>query len=253
MSDQLPTEPTPPIHPAPRARYATFTRRFRALVIDNACIAALWILLFFLGDGASDIPGATHIAWLLMFAVLLLYDPLLVSRRGATVGHAAAKLRVVDARTGRWPTFPRAFVRSLIKSMLGVISFFTIELSERHQAVHDMLTHTTVQVAESTERVEYREERVDESDLVLPSRPRRAAVIALYLAAIFVVYGVSITHVDPRGCLRTGSCSAGTVALLHVIAWGWLALSVTTIISGWKGLLWGARRSRHIASHAAIA
>ncbi|MBW8854759.1 MAG: RDD family protein, partial [Bradyrhizobium sp.] len=202
MSDQPAPESTPAIQPAPRARSATFTRRFRAYVIDTACIAGLWIVLFFLGDAASDIPGATQVAWLLMFAAYLLYDPILVSRRGATVGHAAAQLRVVDVRTGRWPSFARAFGRSLVKSTLAMISFFTIELSDRHEAVHDMVTHTTVQVAASVEQVDSVIEPGDEPDVVLPSRMRRAAVIALYLVAVFIMYDVSITHVDAGGCLR---------------------------------------------------
>jgi uncharacterized RDD family membrane protein YckC len=59
----------------------------------------------------------------------------------------------VDARTGSWPSFGRAFVRFLIKTILGVISFFTMELSRRHQAVHDLLTHTTVHVVAESEEV----------------------------------------------------------------------------------------------------
>lgn len=167
MSELAPTESRPEPRRVPRARHATFTRRFRAFVIDNACIAGLWIVLFFVGDTASAIPGVTHLTWLLMLAAFLLYDPWLVSRRGATVGHAAARLRVVDARTGRRPAFMRAFARSLIKWMLGIISFFTMELGRRHQTVHDMLTHTTVQATELVDQAALSFERVDEPDVAL--------------------------------------------------------------------------------------
>ena len=242
MTDQAPAESPPPIAPTSPVRYATFTRRFRALVIDMLCVWSLVIVLLFLGDAVRSIPGATHLTWLLMLAVFLLYDPLQVSRRGATIGHAAARLRVVDARTGRWPSFALAFARSLVKSILGLISFFTMELTRRHQAVHDMLTHTTVQVAESAEDVEFTLERVDEPDVVLPSRLRRLTVILVYLLAIFVAANAAVVLVATPGCLRDTSCSPAIRVLIQVMGLAWLALSATTVIVGWKGLLFGARR-----------
>ena len=254
MTGQPATESTSEIAPASPVRYATFTGRFRALVIDNLCISALGIALFFAGDAASEVPGATRVMLLLVVAVILLYEPLQVSRRGATIGHRYAHLRVVDARTGSWPSFGRAFVRFLIKTILGVISFFTMELTRRHQAVHDMLTHTTVQVAESEQVAPYRVERVDEPNVVLPGRLRRLTVILLYLVAIFFVYAVSISIVDTTGCLRHRSgCSAVTRTLVPVMGWAWIALSLTAIIAGWKGLLLGARRSRGVSSDVVVA
>jgi hypothetical protein len=165
---------------------------------------------------------------------------------------------VIDVRTGQWPTFARAFVRSLIKLLLGGLSFFTMELTRRHQAVHDMLTHTTVQVAESAELVEFRVERVDEPDVVMPSWFRRLAVILLYLVAVLFVYAVSLNLVDTARCIRyddgrAAGCSAGTQVLVQALSWGWFALSVTVIIVGWKGLLLGARRSRGVSSDVAVA
>jgi len=250
MTGQPATDSTSEIAPASPVRYATFTGRFRALVIDNLCISARGIALFFVGDAASEVPGATRVMLLLVVAVILLYEPLQVSRRGATIGHRYAHLRVVDARTGSWPSFGRAFVRLLIKTILGVISFFTMELSRRHQAVHDLLTHTTVHVvAESEEVAHYRVERVDEQNVVLPARLRRLTVILLYLVAIFFVYAVSISIVDTTGCLRHRSgCSAVTRTLVPVMGWAWIGLSLTAIIAGWKGLLLGARRSRGVSS-----
>jgi uncharacterized RDD family membrane protein YckC len=253
MSDQTLTESTPAIQPAPPVRYATFTRRFRALVIDNLCISGLGVALFFAGDAVSDIPGATRVMLLLVVAVVLLYEPVLVSRRGATIGHAVARLRVVDVRTGRWPSFGRAFVRFLIKTILGILSFFTMELTRRHQAVHDMLMQTTVQVVETEEVGEFRAERVDEPDVLLPSRLRRLAVIALYLVAVLFVCDESISLVDMIACIRPRGCSAGAMVLVQAIGLGWLALSATAIVAGWRGMLLGARRSRRVSSDVAVA
>jgi uncharacterized RDD family membrane protein YckC len=246
MSDQAPAEETPALRPAPPARSTTFTRRFRALVIDYACVWGLCLALFFLGDAASSIPGVTRLTWLLMLAAVLLYDPVLVSRRGATVGHLVARLSVVDVRTGHWPSFARAFGRSFIKLTLGIASIFTMELSRRRQTVHDMLTHTTVRVAESAELVELGVEQVDEPDVVMPSGFRRATVIVIYLVAVLLGSNLLIAGVYQLLC--SGTCGAGPQGLLEAIAFGWLALSAWVIIVGWKGLLLGARRSRRVAS-----
>jgi uncharacterized RDD family membrane protein YckC len=229
------------IPPAPPVRYATFTRRFRALVIDNLFLAGTSVALFFLGDAVSDVPGATRLLLLLIVALVLLYEPLLVSRRGATIGHAVARLRVVDMRTGRWPSFGRAFVRFLIKGILGLPSFITMALNRRHQAVHDLLTHTAVQVPETEELV------------VLPSRSRRLAVIFLYLVVVFFASNVAIALVAGPGCLNDQVCSGGTRALIQILGVAWLVLSAATIVAGWKGLLFGARRSRRVESDVLLA
>jgi uncharacterized RDD family membrane protein YckC len=256
------TESTPAIPPAPPARYATFTSRLRAFVIDTVCLWVPFLALFFLGETTSGVPGTTLVTWLLMFAWLLLYDPVMVSRRGATVGHAVAHLRVVDARTGRPPSFGRAFARGLIKLMLGVLSFFTMELTRRHQAVHDMVTHTTVQVAESEELVEFHADQAEDPDVVLPSRLRRLVVIAAYLVVLYCVFVAYVVLLDATGCIRraaiegalsTRNCNPGREALIEVTTWVWLALSVTMIIAGWKGLLLGARRSKRVSVDVAVA
>jgi uncharacterized RDD family membrane protein YckC len=234
------------IPPAPPVRYATFTRRFRALVIDNLFLSGASVALFFLGDAVSDVPGATRLMLLLILALVLLYEPLLVSRRGATIGHAVARLRVVDMRTGRWPSFGRAFARFLIKGILGLPSFITMALNRRHQAVHDLLTHTAVQVPETEELVEFHAERVEEPEVLLPSRSRRLAVILLYLVLVFFASNTAIVLLAAPVCLHDGVCSGGTRTLIQLMGVLWLALSAATIIAGWKGLLFGARRGRRV-------
>ena len=89
---------------------------------------------------------AAHIAWLLMFGLFFVYEPLFIWRRAATIGHAKNHLVVADA-TGRTPGLGQAFARYFIKLVLGLPSFVTMALSRKHQAVHDVLTRTTVQLS----------------------------------------------------------------------------------------------------------
>ena len=244
---------TEPADAMPTPRYATFTRRFRALVIDNAIVSGTAVGVFFLGDAVSEVPGATRLLLLLIVALVLLYEPILVSRRGATIGHAMSRIQVVDARTGRWPSFGRALARFVIKMVVGIPSFITMALSRRHQSVHDLLTQTIVQVPATEDAVEFHEERIAEPDVLLPSRLRRVAMILVYLAAVYVAFAVSITLVPAAGCIQRGPCSVAARMLIQGIGLGWLGLSAAVIIAGWRGLLIGARRTRQVDAEVLVA
>ena len=245
MSNDPSIAPTAP-------RYATFTRRFRALVIDNAIVSGVAIVVFMLGEAASDVPGSGGLTWLLMLGVVVLYEPVLVSRRGATVGHSASDLEVVEAGTGRWPSFRRALARFLLKVVVGFPSFVTMALSRRHQAVHDLLTGTTVQLPATADTAEFHLARDEEPNVQLPTRRRRLAVIVVYLVTVFFLYGVSLNVLDPDDCLSNQSCPGSTLILVNALWLVWIALSLATIVAGWRGQLLGARRTRPADADVAV-
>jgi uncharacterized RDD family membrane protein YckC len=86
------------------------------------------------------------VAW---FWIAVLYEPVLVWRRGGTVGHSRLNLRVVDDRTGGNLSLPKALVRYSLKSVLALPSFLSMTMSARHQAVHDLLTGSSVRVRDA--------------------------------------------------------------------------------------------------------
>jgi uncharacterized RDD family membrane protein YckC len=53
-------------------------------------------------------------------------------------------LCVVDNRTNGQVSFGKAFLRTLLKGFLGIISFFSMNFSRRYQAIHDIVTGTSV-------------------------------------------------------------------------------------------------------------
>ena len=227
-------------------RYATFSRRFRALLTDGVLIVLGIVLTIIAADATGRIPGSGVVAWFVMFSLFFLYEPLLVWRRGATIGHSMNHLAVVADGTGRPPGFVRAFARYFIKLLLGLPSFVTMLLSRRHQAVHDLLTRTTVQLAADTDPdvVDFYVEREDEPGTLLPSRLRRTVVALGYLILLFVIYGMVVLAIDPTRCGRQGNCSGGMQAMLDVIALLWLVASLASIVAVWKGRMVGARRRR---------
>jgi uncharacterized RDD family membrane protein YckC len=138
MSDRVETEAVAPA-------YGRFSRRLKAVVIDwmimiSVLVAALFAAVAIHSDRVGRILGITVVS------VWLLYEPLLVSITGSTIGHYRTNLRVVDNRTHGNISFMKAVVRVIIKSVLGVYSFVTMATTSRRQAVHDLLTQSTVQI-----------------------------------------------------------------------------------------------------------
>ena len=112
----------------------------------------------------------------------LLYEPVLVSVIGGTVGHYVCNLRVVDNKTGGNINFFKAVVRTVLKAALGWLSFVTMGTTRRHQAIHDLVTRSTVQSATRAKAGahHYGVEQTELSGAGMPSGIRRLIVIILY-------------------------------------------------------------------------
>ena len=130
--------------------YATFPRRLNAISVDTVVLVLFSVLIFTVASYLErvDVVRITLvIAW---WAVLLLYEPVLVWRWGGTVGHRAMNLRVVDNRSEGNVSLLKALARFVIKGLLGIFSFLTMNFSRRHQAVHDIVTQSSVRVRDAT-------------------------------------------------------------------------------------------------------
>jgi uncharacterized RDD family membrane protein YckC len=230
-------------------RYATFTRRARAVLIDSAIVGGSVGAVVIVGDLASNVPGAGRVAWLLLFCMVVLYEPMLVWRRGATIGHAANHIMIVADGTGHRPSFARALVRYLGKVPLGMFAFLPMATTRRHQALHDMLARTTVQLAPTadSEAEDYHLEREDDADTILPSRARRTVVMIGYVIVLLLAYGQVVNASLPGDCVRDGVCSSGARLFAQSVFALALILCAGSVVAGWKGLLPGAR-ARPVAS-----
>ncbi len=130
-------------------RYARFSRRLKAILID-------WIIALFVVFGAVFVAislrsdTVSRMLGFLVVAVLVLYEPILVSFTGGTLGHTFANLRVVDENHGGNVSFAKALARLALKSLLGWYSFLVMAATRRNQAVHDLLTRSTVQILRSS-------------------------------------------------------------------------------------------------------
>lgn len=226
--------------------YATFNRRVRAVLIDAALILAGMVIVVIADSALNGLPGTGRVEFALILALLVFYEPIFVWRRGATIGHAAVRVRVVANATGRNPTLVQAFARYLLKCVLGLPSFVTMALTRRHQAVHDALTRTTVRVPDLSgmDVMDYHLERVVDPTGQLPSAGRRLLVIGLYLVAAFVALGIASNLFLSPDCIGARECTSAEHIGEQVIALAWLAVSLLIIVAGWRGHLFGSRLRR---------
>ena len=195
----------------------------------------------FASDSIARILGFT------VAATWLFYEPLLVSLTGGTIGHYLYNMRVVDDRGGN-VGFLKAIARVLIKSLLGWYSFIAMAMTSRHQAVHDLLTGSTVQISDIAQAQPhlFRGRREMVSPPGMPSPARRGAVMTAYLLTCFVLFSLAMASLAPLGlvsrqCVDGQPCSAAELILLSLLWVAWGGISVWTALAGWRGRLWGAR------------
>jgi uncharacterized RDD family membrane protein YckC len=228
----------------PAPRYARFSRRLRGIVLDwiIATVILFGTVLVAVSIQNDNVSRALGIV---VVIALLLYEPVLVSLTGGTVGHYFTNLRVVDDRDGGNVSFPKACARVVIKGLLGWYSFVILAATRRNQAVHDLITRSTVQIRDPAKALpgQYVTERSEPAASGMPQRWRRIAVISGYLILLIVLAaGIGLAFLSPR-CLNANFCSAGertfdlatNVILLVMVAF--------VIALGWKGKLFGARKA----------
>ena len=233
----------------PGRRYAQFSRRLRAIVVDwiiamAAIFGAVLVAVTVQSDNCSRALG------ILVVIALLLYEPVLVSFTGGTLGHHFTNLRVVDDRSGGNVSFLKACARVVLKGVLGWYSFVILAATRRNQAVHDLLTRSTVQIRDPARARsgQYITERVEPVASSIPSRLQRAAVICVYLLLLFVSYlivawATAAVGLTSRSCLYGNYCS-GVERMLNLVTDVALLVMMAVVVAlGWKGKLFGARKA----------
>jgi uncharacterized RDD family membrane protein YckC len=235
-----------PMTSAPR--YARFSRRFRGIVIDWA-IAMAFIFGTLLLASLVGNDSLSRVLGFMVVIVLVLYEPILVSVYGSTLGHYFTNLRVVDERSGGNVSFPKACARVLIKGVLGWYSFVILAATRRNQAIHDLLTRSTVQIRDPAKARsgQYVVERTELSDPGMPSWMRRLVVTVIWLAlamGALIAFSAAMfaAGMVSARCIDKDYCSGSERIVLVSTEIALLAMTALIIALGWKGRLFGARK-----------
>lgn len=117
--------------------------RVKALMADSAVLLLLMVVFSFVFSCFQAVPDEVRI---MSFAIIFfLYDPILTSLFGGTLGHMAIGIRVKREKDQRKNiAFPLAVIRFLIKSSLGWISLLSVTFNIKKRAIHDFISGSVV-------------------------------------------------------------------------------------------------------------
>ncbi len=117
--------------------------RVKAAVIDSILLIVTMYVISGVLATFENVPDSIRIV--LFVCIFLLYDPLLTSMFGATIGHSFSKIVVKrEADPSKNIPFFKAVPRFVVKVLLGWISLLTVTGHERKQALHDLVAGSVV-------------------------------------------------------------------------------------------------------------
>lgn len=142
--------------------------------------------------------------------------------------------------------FLKAVARFVIKGVIGIYSFVVMTATRRNQAVHDLLTHSTVQVRDPAKAApgDFIGERTELSHPGMPPRWRRLVAIAAYiLLALAAAFGLTVILTDTGAvsgrCIDEDVCTRLEDGIMSAVALAWLVACALSIVFGWKGRCMG--------------
>lgn len=122
--------------------YPGIFSRVKATIIDSVIIIVLMLAATDVFSNLENVPDYAKI--IVFVGIFVLYDPLMVSVFGATIGHRLNKLKVQGLDHGKKINLGLAIVRFLIKSSLGWVSLVTVNKNALRQAIHDTAVKSIV-------------------------------------------------------------------------------------------------------------
>lgn len=123
--------------------YAGLFDRVKAIIIDSIVLIIFMIIVTDVFSLFQDLSDNVRI--LAFVFIFLLYDPLCVSIFGGTIGHILIGISVKrENNSNKNIPFPLAFLRYVVKALLGWISLLSVMGNEKRQAIHDSLVKSIV-------------------------------------------------------------------------------------------------------------
>jgi uncharacterized RDD family membrane protein YckC len=224
--------------------YPRLLRRVRAFLIDSVLFIIVIYAWVFSLTVFGELPFLLRI--LALIIPIMIIEPGLVAFTGGTPGHHIMGLRIRDASRDENIGILRATVRAVVRTCLGWLSFIFVLVTQRHQALHDYFTSTVVvlrrpETLPAHEKFAPRTE--DHARYLYPSKTRRIVVILLYaFLSVVVLSTLSAVFLSER-CATTNRCSLAENVAAYVLGIIWILCVGATIVLGWRGLLFGCRRS----------
>jgi uncharacterized RDD family membrane protein YckC len=124
-------------------QYPQVLIRVKASFVD---VVVLLVLMIIISSIFQNIGAVNDYARIIAFIfVFFLYDPLLISILGGTIGHLVCGLRVrKESNEERIIPFHLAIIRFMVKAFLGWISLLTVTGNKKGRAIHDSIVGSVV-------------------------------------------------------------------------------------------------------------
>ena len=226
-------------------QYAGLLTRVKASLIDTLIIV-LWII-FVPSILFKDSESSLRI-FLMVFPVIL-YEPLMITLFGCTIGQKIFGIKVVSEKDMSKCPLYLSFIRTITKYILGFFSFIYILFSDKKKAIHDNIANTIVilnpdlnkkdaNLVDGNETSEY-----DTINYIYPSGLRRFIFFLIWYIFSLFIFGLILNlilalffHLD----FADENNLPKPLKLVYTI----LSISVLifTLSLALKGLLPGARR-----------
>lgn len=123
--------------------FPSLLARIKAATIDAIIILIIFSLSFLLIDRLGDPPN--WIRGMIFIFFIYLYEPIMVSFLGGTIGHQVVGLKIM--RRDQWNkklNLLQASSRFIVKYLLNWLSFITVTGSKNKSAIHDMVSGSIV-------------------------------------------------------------------------------------------------------------
>ncbi len=122
--------------------YPSLLERFKAIILDGFIIIIGLVIAGLIFSGFPDAPG--FVRGSVFVLVFLLYEPIMVAM-GGTIGHRVMGLRVKSySDSSKNIMLPLSIIRSIVKWLLGWISFLSMIANEEKRAMHDLLSSSII-------------------------------------------------------------------------------------------------------------
>ena len=222
--------------------YARLSPRIRALLIDSLVASFVFIgsILVVSALGFENKYLAAAIAFIPAFSI----EPLMLSIKGGSIGHLRVGIRVRSASSEKSLNILVAYLRSIIKFLLGMPSLIFVLTTRKHQAIHDLLTNAVVVVhdAQSKPSYESMSVRVKDDSYDYPGVIRRLAVIFTYLILALILVSVLPVFISSEYCIQYKECTTTESVITYSLAISYWIILFAVPYFGWASRLYGARK-----------
>ncbi|MCP3931248.1 MAG: RDD family protein [Bacteroidetes bacterium] len=121
--------------------YPSLMRRYFSTLIDGLFIIGMIVLWPYLLESASE--TAINIRVAIILFMFFIYEPFFTAFF-CTLGQKITGIRIRTLSSGNKISIIRAYLRIIVKLILGVISFFTIPFTKHKRAIHDFAAGSLV-------------------------------------------------------------------------------------------------------------